>query len=148
MKTFTLLISALLLGTVAHAKTAPKRDLASEISKAHHILCSWTEPFFSIDVNIRTKAVKVTSPMGDLMDGKIATERTDEISDVTSTIGGGVWTFVYAPKGVDTKIEILKVDTKKKGSDGMSDKVYDAEGSTAIMGTGANNGIGGCNFIR
>ena len=147
-KIFVLLMLGGFLTSVASAKPADKkmRDVASIAKEARKVTCNFTEPFFTVEVNFKRKVMKVESPMGELMEGKLITQRTDEVEDVAFSVSHGVWSFVAG----DAKIPVLTVNTGKKGSDGMSDKVFDAEGvSTLFSGSSHPNGdIGGCNFSR
>ena len=114
--------------TAILALTLLATQAASAMSTAPYLTCTFTEPFITLKLQV--------------VNGKYETVREINPEDQPGTlykIGsrenfGSVMILTYSDK-------ILKVDFMKDGSDGMSDKIYSAEG---ILNPGDNQLYGGC----
>ena len=122
----------------AHQEGAYKRSARA--------VCEFTEPFYTMTVDFKARTLTVSS-FGDFEIGATS-KRTDFFKDVSITDDGhGNLVVAYAPQfGAERKpIELLRIITAQKGSDGMSDREYAAAADSFLHGKVEH---GGCNFVQ
>lgn len=113
--------------------------------KTDKVVCSFTEPFATVKADF-TKKVLIIETVGDFDSGAIS-QRTDVVQHIAVNDGGhaDIEVRYKSPYAKDGGFTVLHVTTVDKGSDGMSDKVFDSAAYLLINGKPQ---AGGCDFVN
>ncbi|MFN7904641.1 MAG: hypothetical protein ACK5P5_05610 [Pseudobdellovibrionaceae bacterium] len=124
MKAFATLLALTTLSTSVFATSVHRSKVIEKM------VCNFTEPFILLEVDTASKLVKINSANDGISMARIGTVY-DSGRRISITFGAD---------------QVLLIDKKTKGSDGMSDKIYHVTGTLQRIGDSKNTLIGGCDI--
>ncbi len=120
------LIALTTVGAVALADGSLKTDKLS---------CRFTEPFLSVEIDFLKKTLRLENQI----------ENEAQLYQDIQVLDDGAGMIEVSTPGNKNSGLNLKVDTKEPGSDGMSDRIFEASG---YLNLGSDYTlVGGCDFI-
>jgi hypothetical protein len=137
---------------IAVASAAVVNTVTSEpipYKNASKAICEFTEPFYRVTVDFKARSMTISSVGEFVTDrGEAISKRTDVFLDVLiaeSEKGTVIISYVSKVFPEKKPVELLKIATQERGSDGMSDKKYTAAAYSFLH---ARVEHGGCNFVK